>query len=116
MYYYYRSFMFCMYSVHRDLHVLTHSFPTRRSSALQEQRRQEVNRIAGDRFECPPTLLPERVGFDPAEVHEISQCSALLERLSLDRERLGPVNLVAERELVEIEESRSEEHTLNSSH
>src|SRR3546814_12467517 len=32
-------FSFSCYSDHRDLHVLTHSFPTRRSSDLVEQRR-----------------------------------------------------------------------------
>src|SRR3546814_2220780 len=37
-----------------------------RAEAL-EARRQEMNRIAGERVECTPPLLPERVGFDPGE-------------------------------------------------
>src|SRR3546814_7014204 len=82
-----------------------------RAEAL-EARRQEMNRIAGERFECPPPLLPERVGFDPDEMKDASQCSALLEKLTMDRERLGPVNLVAERELAEARKSTR----LNSSH
>ncbi len=73
----------------------------------QEARRQEMNRLAGERFECPPPLLPERVGFDAAEAGDVSRSSALHEKLTLDRERLGPVNLVAERELAEIEENRA---------
>lgn len=77
-----------------------------RAEAL-EARRQEMNRIAGERFECPPPLLPERVGFDPDEMKDASQCSALLEKLTMDRERLGPVNLVAERELAELEEGKA---------
>src|SRR3546814_15074571 len=65
-----------------------------------------MNRIAGERFECPPPLLPERVGFDPDEMKDASQCSALLEKLTMDRERLGPVNLVADRELAELEAAK----------
>src|SRR3546814_1996165 len=33
-----REFMFKEYGDHRDLHVLTHSFPTRRSSDLRDRR------------------------------------------------------------------------------
>jgi chromosome segregation protein len=73
----------------------------------QDARRQEMNRIAGERFECPPPLLPEKIGFDPSDLKDAAQCSAQLEKLTMDRERLGPVNLVAERELAELEESRS---------
>jgi len=66
-------------------------------------RRVEMNRVSGERFECPPPLLPERVGFDSAEVSEAAGESARHDRLVLDRERLGPVNLVAEQELRELE-------------
>src|SRR3546814_14935103 len=38
---------------------------------------------------------------------DASQCSALLEKLTMDRERLGPVNLVAERELAELEAAKA---------
>ena len=72
----------------------------------QEARRQEMNRVSGERFECPPPLLPERFGFDEAQAGDVPQVSAMLDRLTLDRERLGPVNLVAERELAELEEVR----------
>lgn len=70
----------------------------------QEGRRVEMARIAGERFECPPPLLPDRLGFDEAALESAGQESARLERLTADRERIGPVNLVAERELAELEE------------
>ncbi|WP_326525654.1 chromosome segregation protein SMC [Sphingomonas sp.] len=69
----------------------------------QELRRVEMGRLSGERFECPPPLLPERAGFDAAEVAEPGEESARHERLSVDRERIGPVNLVAETELAELE-------------
>ncbi len=72
----------------------------------EEARRAEYARISGERFECPPPLLPGRFGFDPSELRAVEEESAILERLSADRERLGPVNLVAEQELSEIEDSR----------
>jgi len=71
----------------------------------QEERRIEMGRISGERFECPAPVLPSRVGFDSADVGTASDESARLERLSSDRERLGPVNLVAESELAEIEQN-----------
>jgi chromosome segregation protein len=68
----------------------------------QEAARREVERLSGERFQCPPPVLPGRFGFAPvagdpealAEAHE-----ALL----AERERLGPVNLRAEIELEELE-------------
>jgi chromosome segregation protein len=69
----------------------------------QEQRRVEMGRISGERFECPAPVLPQKVGFVSDEVGEAGAESARLERLTADRERLGPVNLVAEIELAEIE-------------
>jgi chromosome segregation protein len=66
-------------------------------------RRVEMNRVSGERFECPPPVLPGRIGFAAAEVRVAAEESARLERLTLDRERLGPVNLVAEQELSELE-------------
>ncbi|MDP8913655.1 MAG: AAA family ATPase, partial [Pseudomonadota bacterium] len=73
----------------------------------QESRRIEMGRIAGERFQCPPPLLPQRLGFEAATVEHSSAESASLDRLTADRERIGPVNLVAERELAELEESRA---------
>ncbi len=34
----------------------------------QVARRQEYARVCGERFECPPPLLPERLSFDPANL------------------------------------------------
>ncbi|MET0374677.1 MAG: triose-phosphate isomerase, partial [Rhizorhabdus sp.] len=69
----------------------------------QELRRVEMGRISGERFECPAPVLPEKIGFDSSDVGDGGSESARLDRLSADRERLGPVNLVAESELAEIE-------------
>ena len=73
----------------------------------QESRRIEMGRIAGERFECPAPVLPEKIGFANAEVGEAGDESARFDRLTADRERLGPVNLVAESELRELEEGRT---------
>ena len=73
----------------------------------QELRRIEMGRVSGERFECPPPLLPEKIGFDGDAVNDAGDESARHERLSGDRERLGPVNLVAESELAEIEDARA---------
>jgi chromosome segregation protein len=73
----------------------------------QELRRIEMGRIAGERFECPAAVLPERIGFVGTEVGDAGDESIRLERLTVDRERLGPVNLVAETELREIEAAQT---------
>ncbi len=72
----------------------------------QELRRVEMGRISGERFECPPPVLPERLGFAADSVGDASSESGTLESLTLERERLGPVNLVAENELAEIDATR----------
>ncbi|MDQ3140447.1 MAG: chromosome segregation protein, partial [Pseudomonadota bacterium] len=72
----------------------------------QEVRRIEMGRISGERFECPPPLLPERLGFDANGIDNMAHESATLERLTAERERIGPVNLIAEQELSELEEGR----------
>jgi chromosome segregation protein len=72
----------------------------------QELRRIEMGRIAGERFECPAPVLPTKAGFHAESVHDALVESSRHEKLSTDRERLGPVNLVAETELRELEESR----------
>ena len=69
----------------------------------QDLRRVEIGRIAGERFECPPPLLPERVGFEGANLGDPAAESSRHERLMLERERIGPVNLIAEQELGELE-------------
>lgn len=65
-------------------------------------RRIEMNRLSGERFECPPPLLSERVGFDPETVRGPQDESAAHDRLLAERERIGPVNLIAETELAEL--------------
>ena len=75
-------------------------------SEAQEARRAEYARICLEKFECLPQRLPETLGFDPSEVRDSEVESETLEKLTADRERIGPVNLVAEQELAEIEEER----------
>jgi len=72
----------------------------------QELRRVEMGRVSGERFECPPPVLPEKLGFLPESAGDASSESRTLESLTLERERLAPVNLVAETELAELEASR----------
>jgi chromosome segregation protein len=72
----------------------------------QVSRRIEYSRVCGEKFECPPPLLPAKLGFDPAVLAAAAEESAALERATADRERLGPVNLVAEQELAELELNR----------
>ncbi len=69
----------------------------------QEARRIEMGRVSGERFQCPPPLLPAQAGFDEAEVEDPQVESQTHERLLQDRERIGPVNLVAASELAELE-------------
>ncbi len=72
----------------------------------QEARRAELAGQSSEQFECPPPLLPERLGFDADALRDAETEKADLDRMSADRERLGPVNLVAEQELAELEDSR----------
>jgi chromosome segregation protein len=74
----------------------------------QELRRVEMGRVSGERFECPPPVLPERQKFAAQSVGSVADESTRHERLTVERERLGPVNLVAETELVEIEAARDQ--------
>ncbi|MGE3692791.1 MAG: AAA family ATPase [Novosphingobium sp.] len=69
----------------------------------EEARRAEMAGISGERFQCPPPLLPERFAFVADEVSGSTEESATHERLIAERERLGPVNLVAAEELAEVE-------------
>ncbi|MBX3593676.1 chromosome segregation protein SMC [Sphingomonas sp.] len=71
----------------------------------QESRRIEMGRLSGERFECPPPLLPQRAGFQEDTVRGPQDESAAHDRLIAERERIGPVNLVAESELAELTES-----------
>ena len=71
-----------------------------------EMRRIEMGRLSGERFECPPPLLPQKVGFESETVDDAQAESAQHDRLIADRERLGPVNLVAADELIELDAER----------
>ncbi len=70
----------------------------------EEARRAEMAGISGERFQCPPPLLPERFAFASDDVLGAGEESAAHDRLVADRERLGPVNLVAADELAAAEE------------
>ncbi len=74
----------------------------------EEERRAEMGRISGERFQCPPPLLPERFAFESASVATATEESAAHERLTADRERIGPVNLVAAEELTAAEARHGE--------
>ncbi len=68
-----------------------------------ESRRIEMGRISGERFQCPPPLLPGTAGFDAEAVNTPQAEAETHERLTQDRERIGPVNLVAATELTALE-------------
>jgi chromosome segregation protein len=69
----------------------------------QEARRVEMSRLSGERFECPAPVLPEKTGFAASDIRSPAEESARHERLTQERDRIGPVNLVAESELAELE-------------
>ena len=74
----------------------------------EEARRAEMAGISGERFQCPPPLLPERFAFESAEVAASAEESAAMDRLVAERERIGPVNLVAADELAEADARHGE--------
>jgi len=75
-----------------------------------------MGRISTEKFECPAAGLPKKLDFDETTIDQASQESSELERLTISRERIGPVNLVAADELAELEDEwatstkESEEH------
>ena len=73
----------------------------------QQARSAEIARSSVEKFECVPQRLPEKLAFDPGEVRDAGEEAAALERLTAERERIGPVNLVAEQELAELDQSRT---------
>ena len=73
----------------------------------QDQRRVEMGRISGERFECPPPVLPEKLDFDETALDDAATESSRLDRLQNERERIGPVNLIAADELAELEEQQA---------
>ncbi len=38
----------------------------------QELRRVEMGRVSGERFECPPPVLPQKLGFDEGDLGEVA--------------------------------------------
>ena len=73
----------------------------------QQARSAEFARASVEKFECVPQRLPEKLSFDPDEPRNADEEATTLERLTSERERIGPVNLVAEQELAELDASRS---------
>jgi chromosome segregation protein len=73
----------------------------------QQARSAEFARAAVEKFEVVPQRLPEKLGFDPDEPRDADEQAATLERLTAERERIGPVNLVAEQELAELDAART---------
>jgi len=73
----------------------------------QQARSAEFARQAVDKFEVVPQRLPEKLGFDADEPRNADEEAATLERLTAERERIGPVNLVAEAELAELDAART---------
>ncbi|WP_421992183.1 chromosome segregation protein SMC [Qipengyuania sp.] len=69
----------------------------------QDGRRIEMARISGERFQCPPPLLPTRFEFDEEAIGSAEGEGEEMDRLTASRERIGPVNLVAAEELERIE-------------
>ncbi|HVI05029.1 MAG TPA: chromosome segregation protein, partial [Sphingomicrobium sp.] len=65
----------------------------------QQARSAELARESLNKFECIPQRLPEKHGFDADQARNIDEEARTLERLVAERERIGPVNLVAETEL-----------------
>jgi chromosome segregation protein len=73
----------------------------------QQARSADFARASVDKFEVVPQRLLEKLGFDPDEPRNGDEEAAALERLTAERERIGPVNLVAEAELAELDASRT---------
>ena len=73
----------------------------------QQARSAELAKAAVEKFEAVPQRLPEKLGFDADEPRNADEEAATLERLTAERERIGPVNLVAETELAELDAVRT---------
>ena len=74
----------------------------------QIARREELARECGEKFECPPPLLAGKFAFDADNLAPAEAERETFERLTAERERLGPVNLVAESELAELDANRAQ--------
>ncbi|WP_265528732.1 chromosome segregation SMC family protein [Sphingomicrobium marinum] len=83
----------------------------RRAAALAraeaaEERRGDVSRHCQERFDRAPGALPALFDFSADDLKGAEAEKADHDRLVADRERIGPVNLVAEQELKELEETQ----------
>ncbi|GHF24825.1 chromosome partition protein Smc [Kordiimonas sediminis] len=68
-------------------------------------RRKDIAAQIGERFECAPTKVLEKVGLETSEsLPDVSVLEGKLEKFKRERDRLGAVNLRADEELVEIDE------------
>src|SRR3546814_14362188 len=90
-------FFFDLAGFHRDLHVLTHSFPTRRSSDLLKGVSQTTYLVRWD-----PDILPESLPDCGVEI----PASGLFEGFSLSKREDGSYQLTGR-----WQPARSEEHT-----
>ncbi|WP_425462974.1 chromosome segregation protein SMC [Luteithermobacter gelatinilyticus] len=71
-----------------------------------DEQRQALKRRIEEEFGCAPEALREKADHEPeAEFPDEEEAHRRLERLKMERERLGAVNLRAEEELAEIEKS-----------
>ncbi len=68
-----------------------------------KSRKQELAILIGEKFECPPSHVLEKVEIsDPDSLPDQESIDGKLERLKSERERLGAVNLRADTELEEV--------------
>jgi len=68
-------------------------------------RRKDIASQIGERFECAPTQLLEKVGLETSDsLPDAMVLESKLEKLKRERDRLGAVNLRADEELTEIDE------------
>ena len=73
----------------------------------EESRQTEMVRIASERFSCAPQDLANGHDFEPSDERPAAEASAGLEKLQAARERIGPVNLVADSELEDLDQEIS---------
>jgi chromosome segregation protein len=76
-----------------------------RAESVQQQAEQALAALVGqiaEQFDCASGDLPGIAGFDPASDDTIAAVRARLDRKRGDREAIGPVNLMASAELVDL--------------
>ncbi len=79
-----------------------------RCEGLSEQTQQAATTLAAhikERLDCTPETALAMVGIEPGEeLPSLEEAQARFERLTRERDNMGPVNLVAESEAAEVEE------------